>query len=1569
LAACESESQRGGVPRARELAPAQRAAIVAELHRRYGNAFVAQQLAAAHGVAAADDPLPHKDAIQRAFGRHDVGSIRTQTGGEAAEAANALGATAYAAGEQIAFAKTPDLHTAAHEAAHVVQQRRGLAPGGLGAKDGSSEAAADRIADRVVAGVSAEDLLDGGERETGETTAAPIQAKTDDKPGKTQEHWDYVREYLPKILDAIELRLGRMPQPHARLKWATDGGKAIFKRIKTRAEIKPEHAMKSLWELVAPADLWAIVDNARRGPAATKLSVLQTKIGLAFEEAVLAALPRVGMRAVVQWDRAKGAPDPDEIVASSPLDILLGGVLADKSAVTWTPKKAGAPSDTEGDVFRNGTKLVKFEYAGAKDSNLWNWVKVTTPNATAEDLAATPLGAGVPPVGSDQAYRFAISPPYFGVPIEIARHIDEFKQHMTVETLAKVRGEAVQDSRPIVDMADREALRDSNVADDAARAQAPKAPGQLQLAQALGRVRMQIDDITEQLAPYKLTDGVDPARDFIERREKEAGDPKKLAPWAGALESQERLLHDAASELREVLESIKKQDLKPKDIRAHAPVRDLLLAYGNAGGRSHLHAEGSAALAEARRLRGRLALTQAEDQIKRARESALGVDAAQAGERAGDGTRQPHADEAAMRTQVLEAEDQMIRSKLARGEQVTDQEIADLHTDAAETDLRARLASLATSLADLKRQATALGLDKDTNGAKYSLGDACGIMLSKINDPPPTDLPPTDDRVKNRDKTDAYEGGWHVRLDKAKTKPRKERAAEFKSVSTEFNNFIKHAGLGEFFEKAQKEIAYEKLWKLIRNVAIQVGIAVITGEAIGVIGVAVRGIALAGEIGAEIRNASLAWEAASVLGQAAANTVVSGAMGGPMDARTFIENGLAIVLTSAAMKPFQGILAETGAVEGQIVSWGRTATKGGRLAAELVIETGVGIGAAGVAHAVTHGGNVGAQDAESWVTMGLSIAASKYVGKRTADMKNRLLVAAHELPRTAPKFDELAKRAGEVQKAADEISHRDPKKGKPPTPEEALSLMRKHHELVKAEHEIYAKEHPNDPRRKANESDMAADAQLLDASLQLAHLSPVIDGHVYEGSAKQIESAFKAADEIGVPTKREWISERDVWRVKSGDKTVEIHETQSWHEPPAELAAAHAVKETNFTGRAKKGTRKDITQKQVNPEAHEAAKLLGKDFKPQQDGSVTVTVGSETVKVTFRVGKPTDAVAKHTYKRGATDAEVVFSKQARPEDIQRAAAHELSEIRAMLAEKGLAKKDALVDGSERMQLSAHDHGRLGELDVLLRQAKAKPDSKDIATEMDGLLDHLGFDPKTIETNARARKIVGDKRMGEIVERMATREVPHEQQYKRGKEDSKETIANEFEQAIANAEKATKDGRVAINNVNDLVAQRARLEVRPDGVAANDPMWAKYQEYVAQRSNELRLYFELKRQGKKAGVKPEPMITWKKYQEVRNPFERGSNFQKKVGENIGDAKVSEVLGGGKKGETLENRFEIRDEVGVASEQHQARYRENPDERKTPQRPDHLAINKTELDAFWKGERKEPPTGVAFSDKKC
>lgn len=143
---------------------------------------------ARRGLGNASQPLPHADRIQAAFGHHDISQVRAAVGGAAETANRRMGALAFASGDRIAFRQTPDLRLVAHEAAHVVQQREGLAlPGNVGQPGDRWERHADSVADAVAAGRSAQDLLDqvappaaarGGPTAAGEAAARePVQSR------------------------------------------------------------------------------------------------------------------------------------------------------------------------------------------------------------------------------------------------------------------------------------------------------------------------------------------------------------------------------------------------------------------------------------------------------------------------------------------------------------------------------------------------------------------------------------------------------------------------------------------------------------------------------------------------------------------------------------------------------------------------------------------------------------------------------------------------------------------------------------------------------------------------------------------------------------------------------------------------------------------------------------------------------------------------------------------------------------------------------------------------------------------------------------------------------------------------------------------------------------------------------------------------------------------------------------------------------------------------------------------------------------------------------------------------
>ncbi len=116
--------------------------------------------AARLGTSGPGGSLPHFDRIQESFGRHSVADAQAHTGAAAQAASGSLGANAFTTAGHIAFAGHPNLRLAAHEAAHIVQQRAGLnLDSGVGRIGDRHEQHANAVADRVMRGESSEALL------------------------------------------------------------------------------------------------------------------------------------------------------------------------------------------------------------------------------------------------------------------------------------------------------------------------------------------------------------------------------------------------------------------------------------------------------------------------------------------------------------------------------------------------------------------------------------------------------------------------------------------------------------------------------------------------------------------------------------------------------------------------------------------------------------------------------------------------------------------------------------------------------------------------------------------------------------------------------------------------------------------------------------------------------------------------------------------------------------------------------------------------------------------------------------------------------------------------------------------------------------------------------------------------------------------------------------------------------------------------------------------------------------------------------------------------------------------
>lgn len=186
------------------------------------------QAAAAHGTSGGGTALPHLDRIQRLFGRHDVSHVQAYVSGRAAEGAEAMGAEAFATRDRVAFARPPDVRTAAHEAAHVVQQRAGVQlKGSVGEVGDKYEQHADAVADQVVAGQSAEALLSQMAPTPARSPAGGVQRAVQLEAAGPGDGAD-VKAMLTEAIQIVETALaaahGEAPEPERRAAGGSDDG-------------------------------------------------------------------------------------------------------------------------------------------------------------------------------------------------------------------------------------------------------------------------------------------------------------------------------------------------------------------------------------------------------------------------------------------------------------------------------------------------------------------------------------------------------------------------------------------------------------------------------------------------------------------------------------------------------------------------------------------------------------------------------------------------------------------------------------------------------------------------------------------------------------------------------------------------------------------------------------------------------------------------------------------------------------------------------------------------------------------------------------------------------------------------------------------------------------------------------------------------------------------------------------------------------------------------------------------------------------------------------------------------
>jgi len=354
----------------------------------------------AHATGGAEQPLPFRSQIQASFGHHDVSGIRSHQDEDAAEGARALGAKAFASADRVAFAGSPDLHTAAHEAAHVVQQQAGVAlKSGAGESGDLYEREADAVADRVVAGKTAEPLLDQIASRRISSSNAAVQLRPDHDQrvplhGPERYLWLNERRVWPAVADYLQ-RVS-FPIPDPRLAWRAEAffTASLVDAMKSRVDL---HDPQQLLGLLHPANPYDAIEALVPVGHDNWVAGIGPVLGPLFQDAIAASLRRLGPRWVASAEtkpEREGLEDEDKslvafgsLITSAPMDVYAARALTSGAVVELRgnqPKTKPNARDA-----RPLRPIKHLEFQGARDRRIWNFVKaIDPPDATAEEIAA-----------------------------------------------------------------------------------------------------------------------------------------------------------------------------------------------------------------------------------------------------------------------------------------------------------------------------------------------------------------------------------------------------------------------------------------------------------------------------------------------------------------------------------------------------------------------------------------------------------------------------------------------------------------------------------------------------------------------------------------------------------------------------------------------------------------------------------------------------------------------------------------------------------------------------------------------------------------------------------------------------------------------------------------------------------------------------------------------------------------------------------------------------------------------------------------------------------------------------
>ena len=1113
---------------------------------------------ASAGVQSASERLPHHEQIQASFGRHDVSGIRAQTGGAAAEASRGLGASAYAVGDRVGFAQSPDLHTAAHEAAHVVQQRGGVQlKGGIdGGKGDPYEQHADAVADKVVRGESAEGLL-GAPSSSQHASESTAGVQRTGAPTSTLRKLVgpelYLSELQRDIWPAIRAHLHAVPWPNPHPHLALHNDREFVERVMTSLQATVDLDLRPQFdEVLAPAKPGEVIEPYIKGKGRGWVPAVGVALGEMFQDAILSSLSRVGPRWVSIAEHEpdqKGRLDEtaplvryDQIVKSAPIDraVAFGLVGPGVSrAVGATTTKSLAETKPR------PLKKVTLEWMGSKDRSLWNWVKVTSgSDATAEDVAAQLWRESQDKYGEPTsffAYGLTAAPPMFGLPASWARGFKDARDYAPAEDAA---GHDSNSTRAF-------ALAQSKTGDElalqqGAAAPAGAAPKATELIVTVDDELLQAQFLYEELLPWGRAEGARVLLAWLQRKKHDVATmrPEALGTWGPILTGQKDRLKRIGIGVRQVSGAAAAIGVGGPSSTNAAPLLELLDTYGRAAAVSHLENTCEDLLQEAARQQQGLALRGVRNT---ANVMTATTDAAR--DSLADGDRKRLMKDAA----DVSGNALTIQNKLAAGGEVDESEIDEVTLRAREITFDAKTLALLHQAAELKSAADEAGKGLASHIAAHFHGKFKSLQTAL-------------DTI--RGEVGFIVGEWHAEVDEFDQhdndpENRERRKREFRHdrldrAEVAFDKFRRNTDSIGFLKEGADIIGWQRFAKACVEMLALIAVSVASGGIGAALGEGAAGLVMGSE-GAEAATelsvgARIVGGTVRLASEAALNTAGQVEVQGGSYGEQFLEN---LIVTAGSMgvgavmnrigkeltfaKDLEG---KTAGIWGKIGRGTKTVLKEG-VAISLHTVTGAALGY--VAHRmVERKARPQSMELRDWFLQGASIT----IGRHTHD----LISGKAPLHRKLELFNELG--AGDLGQLDTKLLRLSERAQQAPKPEDTIEILEQQHAVLEKETsalDTLAQDPVLQERAKVTDSELAkarSDNQTEHAAIQDSGLDTVamqsagveeLEPGVVSGTAEQLQHLEAAAKRMGLDIEVTLSPADKTYKVRIGKKTLKFH--------------------------------------------------------------------------------------------------------------------------------------------------------------------------------------------------------------------------------------------------------------------------------------------------------------------------------------------------------------------------------------------------------------------------------------------